>query len=194
MIKKSILPAKIGFDIDGVVADTMGAFIKVAKNRFGYSLKKEDITTYYLGHCLNIPTGIVDEIIRQLLDDPFGVGLEPIEGAREVLLRLASLGSPLTFVTARPDFRSIEKWLLTILSEIGKNSIRVIATGKHSAKLSVVKELGLNSFLEDHLETCEELFQNGINSIVFDQPWNRASNSLQRVYSWVDFQELIRWE
>jgi uncharacterized HAD superfamily protein len=69
----------------------------------------------------------------------------------------------------------------------------VIATGHHAAKLSVIKELGLNFFLEDHLETCEELFQNGINPIVFDQPWNRASNSLFRVCSWNDFQKLVRW-
>jgi 5'(3')-deoxyribonucleotidase len=192
MFKESISPHEIGFDIDGVVADTMGSFILVAKEQFGYSVKKEDITSYILDNCLDIPPEVLYEIVRQILDDPFGVRLEPIEGAREVLLRISSHNA-LTFVTARPDAISIKKWLFSIFPELNPDDINVIATGRHAAKLSVLKELGLKFFLKDNLETCEELFQNGIRSIVFDQPWNRDFTPFLRVKTWDDIQNLIRW-
>ena len=68
--------------------------------------------------------------------------------------------------------------------------IRVIATGEHSAKVSVLKEMGIRYFVEDHLETCLEIAQEGITAIVFDQPWNRQDSSLPRAASW---KELASW-
>jgi uncharacterized HAD superfamily protein len=187
----AISPRDVGFDIDGVVADTMAAFLRVAREEFGImDVHKEQITSYWLEECLPIPDETVWAIIGRILDDPFGVGLEPIPGARDALLSLAVRGR-LTFVTARPSVQSIEPWLRAILPEVPRGDLTVIATGRHAAKAGVLRELGLRYFLEDHLETCQDLCRMGVGAIVFDQPWNRGDTPFYRVGSWGEFLGLV---
>jgi len=187
-----ISPSEIGFDIDGVVADTMKAFIRVAKEEFGINyIRKEQITSYWIEECLPIPLDIIETIINRLLADPFGIELEPLPGAREVLVRLAAHGR-LTFVTARPAKEPIEAWLLSLLSDVSHKDIRVIATGQHSAKARVLEDLKLKYFIEDHLETCQDLHKRGIRTIVFDQPWNRGHTPFLRIRSWKALSDIIK--
>ena len=58
-----IKPAHIGFDFDGVVADTGGAFIRIAKEEYGlHSISLEDITFYEVVECLDVDRKIIDDI------------------------------------------------------------------------------------------------------------------------------------
>ena len=187
-----ISPSEIGFDIDGVVADTMKAFIRVARDEFGINyISKEQITSYWIEECLPIPLDIVKTIINRLLVDPFGIELEPLPGAREFLIRLAAHGS-LTFITARPVKEPIEAWLVSILSGVPRGDIRVIATGHHSAKAGKFEQLKLKYFIDDHLETCQGLHKRGVRTIVFDQPWNRGHTPFLRISSWEDLSDIIK--
>jgi len=187
-----ISPSEIGFDIDGVVADTMEAFIRIAREEFGINyISKEQITSYWIEECLPIPLNIIKTIINRLLADPFGIELEPLPGAREVLMKLAAHGR-LTFVTARPAKEPIEAWLVSLLSEVPRGDIRVIATGHHSAKAAVLEELKLKCFIDDHLETCQDLHKRGIRTIVFDQPWNRGHTPFLRIRTWKDLSGIIK--
>ncbi|RUM87632.1 MAG: haloacid dehalogenase [Thermodesulfatator sp.] len=185
-----IKPEEIAFDIDGVVADTMSSFLKVARDDFGIShLRKEQITTYWLEECLPIDEEIIKAIIERILTDPFGVELKPIAGAVDVLRQL-NLHAPLRFVTARPVKRPIEEWLQAIL-KTGDHGFQVIATGRHEIKVEILKELGIRYFVEDHLETCQAIHDEGLNSIVFDQPWNQGSTPFLRVKNWRELQGLL---
>ncbi len=188
-----ILPHETGFDIDGVVADTMASFIAIAKQDYGiHNLVKEHITSYWLEECLPIPDEIIWKIIDKILTDPFGTGLRPLSGAVEALTRIAAV-APLTFVTARPLKPPIEQWLYSTLPAVPRQRIRVIATGRHSAKVSVLRDNGIRNFVEDHLATCMEIHQAGMRAIVFDQPWNRDDrNGLLRVGSWDEMLNLIQ--
>jgi uncharacterized HAD superfamily protein len=50
-----INPAHIGFDIDGVVADTGGAFIRIAAEEYGInSFTLDDITSFEVIDCLDV--------------------------------------------------------------------------------------------------------------------------------------------
>lgn len=183
-LSRPISPSEIAFDIDGVVADTMDAFINVAKAEFDIDyLRKDHITSYWLEECLPIPVETVQAIIGRLVDDPFGTSLKPISGAAEALWSLASR-FPVTFVTARPAGGPITQWLHSILPGIPVDRLNVIATGGHALKAEVLKGLGAAYFVEDHLETCEALCAQGIGAIVFDQPWNRGRTPYMRVDSW----------
>lgn len=184
-------PVKLAFDIDGVVADTMASFINIAKKDFGItSLKKEHITSYWLEECLPVPEETVNEIIKKILSDPFGTGLVANSGAVGALTAISTC-APLLFVTARPIGHPIEMWIRNLLSGVEDNYIKVVATGRHDAKLQVLKECGIKFFVEDHLETCQELSANGICGIVYDQPWNRYGDACMRIDSWGALLELI---
>ncbi len=191
MKTKEIEPSKTGFDIDGVVADTMTSFIGIAKRDFGiHNIVKEQITSYWLEECLPVPDEIIGKIIEKILTDPFGTELKPLPGAVETLEKFSEK-APLTFVTARPVKEPIVKWLHETLSGVSPRRINVIATGEHSAKASVLKGLGLEFFIEDHLTTCAEISREGITAIVFDQPWNRDDpHKLPRVKNWAEIRKL----
>ncbi|MDD3554478.1 MAG: haloacid dehalogenase [Deltaproteobacteria bacterium] len=182
---------KVGFDIDGVVADTMRAFIHIAREEYNIdTLHKGMITSYWLERCLPVPEEVVLRIVHQLVHEPLYVGLEPIQDAREALLAYAER-SPLIFVTARPEQAPIHCWLQELLPELPEKRIQVIATGQHSAKALLLKDLGIETFIEDHLETCHQIHQAGIQAIVFNQPWNQGETPCRRLHSWQDFLQYL---
>lgn len=190
-LSRPIAPFEIAFDIDGVVADTMESFLNVAKSEFGIKdLKKEQITSYWLEDCLSIPIETIHAIIDRLVHDPFGTSLMPIAGAKEAIFSLAA-HSTVTFVTARPDGGPITSWLHSILPDVPKERLNVIATGEHARKVDVLKDLGAAYFVEDNLETCKALYAQGIKAIVFDQPWNRGYTPYLRVSSWLEIVTMI---
>ena len=154
-----INPAQIGFDIDGVVADTGGAFIRIAGEEYGInSITLDDITCFEVVDCLEVEPGIIEEIFTRLLDDPLTAGLQPMDGAIPVLQRFAEK-APLTFVTARPQEKPIARWLKHFLPPAAFAKIRLVAMGVHDDKTSYIKNLGLKYFVDDRLQTPDHAVQ-----------------------------------
>ncbi len=181
---KKIDPALIGFDIDGVVADTGGAFIRIAGTDYGInSITLDDITSFEVVDCLDVNQEIIDEIFSRLLDDPLTAGLQPMQNAVTVLQTFAE-HAPLTFVTARPQEEPIARWLKHFLQPETFEKIRLVAMGEHDNKTSYIKNLGLKYFVDDRLPTCQMLAREGITPLVYKQPWNMEDHDLPTVDSW----------
>jgi len=179
-----INPALIGFDIDGVVADTGGAFIRIANEEYGInSISLDDITSFEVIDCLDVDQGIIDEIFIRLLDDPLTAGLQPMEDAIPVLHRFAD-EAPLTFITARPHEKPIARWLKHYLQPATFEKIRLVAMGVHDNKTAYIKDLGLKYFVDDRLQTCKMLANEGITPLVYNQPWNKNGHDLPTVNDW----------
>jgi uncharacterized HAD superfamily protein len=189
-MKTPIQPTSVAFDIDGVVADTMEVFVKLARERYGLKdFRKEHLYCYDLYECVPMSPRIIDDLICLTLDDENTLRVPPIAGAPEVLTELAQC-TPLRFVTARVWPESIIQWLYLTLPNVPKQSIQVIATGDPGKKLKILQELEVSTFVEDRAETCRMLSQDGIQPLLFDQPWNREIHDFPRVESWSD---LRRW-
>jgi uncharacterized HAD superfamily protein len=189
----SIEPSRLAFDIDGVVADTMAVFVDLARDRYGLThLTKEHLTSYNLYRCLDVDRETLDELICLTLDDEHTELIPPEPGAPKVLTELAEYG-PLRFITARVWPESISRWLHRTLSDVPGDRIQVIATGDPEAKLKVLRELGVQYFVEDRIETCEQLALDGVTPFLFDQPWNRVPSpiSFARVQNWTQLRQLI---
>jgi len=190
---KRIDPSEIAFDIDGVVADTMAVFVQLARERYGLTaLTKEDLRHYDLHLCLDVDSTIVDDLICLTLDDEHTEIIPAEPQAPEVLTELARHG-PLRFVTARIRPESIIRWLHKILPDVPRENIHVIATGAPEAKLEILRKLHVRYFLEDRLETCRLLAQDGIRPLLFDQPWNRVNSSsmFPRIENWRQFRPWV---
>ncbi len=188
----TIDPARLAFDIDGVVADTMQVFLRLARDRYGIDgLSMEDLRCYNLYECLDLDRTVLDELICLTLDDEHTLMVPPMEGAPEVLTELAQRG-PLRFVTARIWPESISQWLEQTLPDVMADRIQVIATGAPEAKLQILKDLDVRFFVEDRLETCRFLSGQGIQPLLFDQPWNRGlpEDEFPRICNW---DELRQW-
>ncbi len=186
-------PASIAFDIDGVVADTMGLFLRIAKDNYNIrDVDYEDITSYLLEDCigLKIDKKIIDEIITRLLDGNYVQSLEPIDGAPEVLTKIANAHTPLLFVTARPYPGPIRDWLLEILG-LTNSAIHIVSTGSFDKKTDVLLKHKATHFMEDRLETCFDLSKAGLHPILFKQPWNRERHPFKEIENWNELTAFI---
>lgn len=187
-----ILPGQIAFDIDGVIADSFRAFVRMAREDYGLDVSYEAITEYDFLKVLDMDVRIAREIIDRLLDFPLEMGIEPIEGAVDVLTRLSGFG-PLLLVTARPRKEGILRWIKGVLPEVPLEAVRIEATGGHGEKLPILQEQGVRYFLEDRMDTCYLLQEVQITPIVFDQPWNRGHHPFERVKTWEEIAAMIAW-
>ncbi len=175
----------LAFDIDGVVADIMTTFLDLARERYdvGHHLRYEHMTTFRLEDCLDLEPGVIQALIRELIDRPHELTVAPLPHAVPVLTRLAR-EAPLLFVTARDRVRPIQTWLHRTLDRVPPEVIRVVATGDPDAKLHYLLDQKIQYFVEDRLETCLQLAEHGITPILFAQPWNRRPHSFLEVADW----------
>jgi len=186
-------PCLLAFDIDGVVADTMAIFVRLAHEKYGLThLSKQDMLCYNLYECLGLQREIIDDLIRLTLDDRHTMEIPPVPGAPEVLMELAGV-APLRFITARVWSESITQWLFTILPGVPREKITVIASGAPETKLDILNELQIRYFVDDRLETCRHLKEAGIEPLLFDQPWNRneSANGLIRIQNWTQLKSWV---
>jgi uncharacterized HAD superfamily protein len=182
---------RLGFDIDGVVADIMTTFLDMAQERYGpHPFSYEDITTFYLEDCLGFDPSMVAALIRELIDRPHELPVEPFPQAVPVLSRLSE-EVPLVFVTARDRSGPIQLWLNRTLAPVPSRSIWVMATGDPDTKLHYLRAHAIQYFVEDRLETCFDLARKGITPIVFAQPWNRKPHPFLEVSGWPELAKLL---
>ncbi len=186
-----ISPGEIGFDFDGVIADIAEAFLRIACERYNYcSFSAEDITSFQVEECLNIPLPVVEEIFNDILVDSLGAGLQPMPGMREVINELAGLAQ-VTIITARPQWQPVADWLDTFLPARTCRKINLIAMGDHDGKISYIRDEGLNYFVDDRTQTCRLLYDAEITPLVFSQPWNRNTHTFQSVESWQEIRAMV---
>jgi uncharacterized HAD superfamily protein len=182
---------EIGFDLDGVIADTAESFLRIACSKYGYcSFTREDITNFELENCIPIPRQLVEQIFTEILTDSLATGLQPMEGAVETLTFLAE-SSPITIITARPILQPVLDWIDVFFPAKTRDATQVIATGDHNDKVRYIHEHGLKYFVDDRAETCMQLADANIIPLVFSQPWNQNRHNLQSVENWADVRELI---
>jgi len=190
MTAAKILPAEIGFDFDGVIADTVEAFIRIACGQYNHcDIRPEDITHFSVEQCLAMDEGTAQSIFLAILRDSVGTGLLPMPGAIEVLGELTEQAM-VTIITARPEAEPVHHWLQTVFPSSVWQRLRVVAMGDHDDKARYIRMSGLAAFVDDRAETCLQLSLAGIHSIVFSQPWNRNRHTLPMVRSWEEIRTL----
>ncbi len=188
-IHKKITPiATLGFDIDCVIADTMEAFIRLAKEDHNIKVLPEQITKFNVEECLNINKEIVENIFHKLMVDPIKYKMKLLPDALPVLQKMQN-HAPLTFITARPEKEPITEWLTHELGKETTANMRMIAMGDHDGKRQHIQDLGISHFIDDRFETCESLCDTEITAIVYDQPWNRGQHDLPVVRNWQDIHD-----
>lgn len=186
LIYQNTIPLQtLGFDIDCVVADTMEAFIRLAKEEYKIEVRPEQITRFNVEQCLDIDETIVQHIFHKLMIDPIGHKMQLLPGAKSVLQKIQQ-HAPLNFITARPDKAPIVAWLEKELGTNTTANMHIIAMGDHDGKKEHIQELGISHFIDDRFETCKHLDKENITAIVYDQPWNRGRHTLPIVRDWQD--------
>jgi len=176
---------KLGFDIDGVISNFVGSFVKVVKKHYNLTLTEADIYCHDLSLVLGINKQERNELIREtLLSD-----IEPMPKAREILMKLKSEGHQIFILTARyEDLIDVTKDWLT------RNGIPYFKLIHCNERQKSLSEIELDLIVEDNLEDALEWSQKIDNILVYDHPWNQtlnAKNLVKRVYHWGDIYKEI---
>jgi len=183
--------SEIGFDFDGVIADTAETFVRLACEEYGYcSFTRNDITDFNLEDCINLPIDIVEKIFTEIMFDSIGTGLQPIPGAVATIQEFTS-HSPLTIITARPIQQPVYDWLDQFFPSQTRERIKVISTGDHNDKVRHIHACGLKYFIDDRAETCLQLAQENISPFVYTQPWNINRHNLPTLDNWDSIMALV---
>lgn len=185
-------PRRLAFDIDGVLANTMQLFLDILKDVYGVNhIAYEDITQYHLEACLDVDPKIITGATDRIINGNYPCQLNPNEGAADVLKQLHAFGT-IRLVTARPYPGPIRKWIDQLLPP-DRYRVEITATGSFEAKTDILKAENIQWFVEDRLDTCFLIEEQGFTPVVFIQPWNRQPHPFIEVEDWAGLEKLIQW-
>jgi len=179
---------KIAIDIDGVIADFVGAFLPKLNTicRCGF----EDIIHYDFKE--NIP---VDETeYAQLWCEEVTKGriyevLVPVEGAKVALEHLAEKHKILLISTRK---RALKETTLKWLRDNGIPFHELHLVENRKEKIAMMSECDVA--IEDDLEVARMVQRMGICTLLFDYPWNRIAKTIKRVNSWAEAVEVMEMQ
>ena len=177
----------IGLDIDGVIVDFGTVILPLLSKVCARPLVYQDLCSWDLGEALSIGEETMNRIWKRLLDSDALRYAPAIDGAINGLSTLSE--HEIWLVTSRP----ISTQDLT-LSWLDDNRVHYdqIVFNRRGDKLSVGPMFSV--FVEDFLDETITIADAGIFTILFDQPWNQASNlsaNCKRAYSWDGVLQLI---
>ena len=185
---------KIGIDIDEVLADFMGSFLKYYNKTYNTELKRTDFKEYSLWSTL----GGTKKESGDILDGFFRTKdfelVDVVEGAQGGIKTL-SKDNDLIVITARP----IETYNKTVdwLDKNFPNKFSSIEFSKdwdedknsRWNKKDICLEKNIDVLFEDNLVYAKECSESEIDVKLFDCPWNQIDilpEKITRIYSWND--------
>lgn len=188
----------IGVDFDDVLMNFNDTLMHFHNARYGTSLIREHCTDFDLS---NIWKCSPEENVRRILEfyeTDMHWDAQPVEKSQEAVEAL-SRNHNLVVITSRPE--SIRKKTLHWLEKhFPKVFDHIIFTNQFSGKTNVIKKshactkLGVEIFIDDHDKHALDIAHAGIDSLLFDTPWNQSAPKhpkITRVYGWKDILEKL---
>lgn len=160
---------RLGIDLDGVVADFVGGFFKISNPMFGtdhHEQKSWDFEQY-----TNEQVDLVWTEIKKTRN--FWTTLSPEKGVDRLLyskpdVELVFITSRIPTIGASPREQSCS-WLS---GHFGITYPFVIVVDNPSEKIPLVKNLGIETFIDDKPSTVRQMHNAGIRTYVRSQLYN----------------------
>lgn len=193
---------KIGIDIDDTTVITVQSMVKYA-DKYDTEVLGRNGTNGNLGliqnrYYLKVLYGWTEKEKFDFFDMYYKNVLEEctlMPNADKVLQKIKEEGNEIYFITARlTNIKNCNT------EEITKNTLKEnnIPYDKliinASDKLKVCKEEGIELFIEDSYDTCKELLENGIKSILMTTKMNQQidEGNIPRVNNWDEVYEQMK--
>lgn len=179
----------VGVDIDGVVADSLLAWVSQLNKYFGQQKRIDDVFSYQFEKVYNVTWDEMDYFFRQYQEVLLN-NLSPVEHAPRAL-ELLKEKHRLILITARPeDFRPLtEKWLQE--HHIPYDQLMMTTYGD---KAEYCRQAQVDVYIEDSLENAISIAGCGIPVILFDAPYNRKTvdRRLLRRFNWPEIYRTVQ--
>jgi FMN phosphatase YigB (HAD superfamily) len=189
----------VSFDIDDVLLHFAEGLLAYHNLMYGTSHTKADLRNPKYSELWNCEPLVARQRAQEYILSPHHNGIEVIRGAIEGTSRLSSRGFTLVGITARDT--KLRDATYGVLSRYFKNCFRTIHF-QHcddinvlGTKGEVAKRIGAILHVDDLLEHATGVKEVGLESVIFDQPWNQDEfgehSSIVRVHSWDDIVDHI---
>ena len=181
---------RIGVDIDGVVSDSYPFWLTELNVHFGKNVTVIDDYEMHLAF----------DVSRDAINDFFVNNAEhllitpkPISGAKEGIEALLRQGHEIIYITARTsEERDVTvRWLT--LCGIPHEDDHVLFAG-FSSKLDLVKQWGIEVFIEDYQVNAKLIAQGGVPVFLLNASYNQAelATGITRCHCWDEILEGIQ--
>ena len=184
---------KLGFDLDGVISDTVAKAIEVFNDKFSKNLTLDSIKTFRLSDNKydddpekNRKLSI--EFINLINDPDIQLSSAPYKDALVALRKLCNNGHSIHIITARPkeNFDTTVKWLRS--NKISFDSLDIVDS---EPKGMIGRSLNLDMYIDDFVDNLESMlifkkrWYKGL--LLLDRPWNQDiidESKFKRIKNW----------
>ncbi len=185
----------IGVDFDDVIVSTNTALAMWHNRVHGTSYQMDHILTYDLTKIWGCSKEEMHRRIYDFFDSHEHTMTPPILGAVRALKLLKD--KKIHVVTARQEeFRALTLFL-------AEQHVPFLSNNFHfpnsltapRTKAQVCEDLGVEVFIDDHLEYARDVASVGIPVFLFDTPWNQTNNlphNVERVHSWEEIVQKLK--
>ncbi len=160
---------RIALDIDGVLADQVGAVLERIERDYGHHYKKSDVNC---AHWTFEGRDLWSEISRLLKDPEYVLAVPVIDGAKAAVQRLA--GQDLCVVTARrPEIEgATRQWLGRYFPCLQEYYYAKVGNKQAIPSKTLIDDFDLNivEFVKSHPDR---------RGILFEQPWSRNGAEIE---------------
>ncbi|MGE5555548.1 MAG: 5' nucleotidase, NT5C type [Methanocella sp.] len=180
------LPMKLGFDIDGVIANVSESLIQTINKTYGITITEQDLTRF----SLSVVLGITRAEEKQLITDVLYGDLPIYPDAKETLEQLRKEGHNIYLLTGRYNY--LKETTLSWLKAKGVpfDELHLLEMGrKYQANIE-----GLAVIVEDSLEEALEWTPKAKLVLIYDHPYNQTlnvKNLIKRVHCWKEIYQEI---
>ena len=177
---------RIALDLDGVLADATGSWLRLFKERFQVSLGRSQINEWDFWKRLNMKQQEFEDLFAEAWRRWHSIR-ETEENLRDKVDKLRSFGE-LDIVTGRS--RDTIKYAAKWLSSKGINFGKIVLVGTYSPKA----HLDYDVFIDDSPQHANEAAECGKMGLLYSQPWNMdvdERDNLIRIQSLNDASKVI---
>ncbi len=181
---------KIGYDLDDVLNPFNATLCLFVNKRLGTNFTLEDLTKWELWDIWGVTKEECVQIITDFYHSTEHDNMVPLQETQQAIARLTA-NRVSHVVTSKPDYLEEKTKVYLDTYFPGAFSSTVFTnhfTGdvaRKRTKADVCKELNIESFVDDAPEHVLALHAVGIQTFVFDKPWNRIPmpDGVIRIYS-----------
>ncbi|MEG0826603.1 MAG: hypothetical protein RR404_03955 [Bacilli bacterium] len=182
---------RIGIDIDNTITNTLETLYPYFEK-----YKKEnniDSKTIFNGICYREVLGLTEEQYSDFATKYFekiSYELKPKDFVVEILKKI-SKNNEIIFVTARSENYYHEPYNITY-NWLTYNNIpfkKLIVGALEKGEIAL--EENINIFIDDNIENCKAVSEQGIDVLLFETKFNRNCKKFRRVKNWNQIYKII---
>jgi uncharacterized HAD superfamily protein len=188
-------------DLDDVIAKTTCHYVDVLKHEFGRTVDFEAITSFNLQESFSLSDSEYEHFFSLVHEPEIILGLEPIDGAVNILNKWVEQGYEISVVTGRltSTYDSSLQWLRE--NEVPFDSFimvdkysRPVVDRNIAISLERFSEMEFIIAIEDSIDMVNFINRKMKSPVIlFDRPWNRngfLKSDIRRYKTWEEIGRL----